>query len=100
MFIGPVQLGGTVNAIFQSRTQALAPVAADSAPTFRVYDGTTLLLTGTTSAFDSGNITGAYRAAITASAGNGFARGRSYTVVGMWEVDSDARQEIGTFIVT
>lgn len=100
MFVGTVQLGGTIGPVFESRTQNLAPVAADSLPTFRVYDGTTLLLTGTTAAFDSGTITGAYRAAITASAGLGFARGRSYTVVGQWSVSGDQRQEIATFLVT
>jgi hypothetical protein len=99
MYLGPVRVGETIGWIIQSRTQALAPVAADSAPTFRVYDGTTLLTTGTSAAFDSGNITGAYRCAVTASTGNGFARGRTYTIVGLWEVSTDARQEIATFQV-
>lgn len=99
MYVGPVRLGEEVNVIFQSRTQALAPVAADSPPAFRVYDGTTLLATGVCTTFDSGNITGAYRAGITASTGNGYARGRTYTVVAIWEVSGGDRQEIGTFNV-
>lgn len=97
MYIGPIRLGETGGPIFQSRTTTLAPVAADSPPTFRVYDGTTLLLTGTSTAFDSGTITGAYRCAIAVTEGNGFARGRTYTVVGLWEVGGGDRQDIATF---
>lgn len=100
MFVAPVQLGGTILIPFQSRTTTLAPMAADDPPEFRVYDGTTLLLTGSTFAFDSGTLTGAYTALITASTGNGFTRGRTYTVVGIWAIGGSARQDIATFLVT
>jgi hypothetical protein len=97
VYVGPARIGESVSVVFQSRTQALAPVAADDLPTYRVYDGTTLVTTGTCAAFDSGNVTGAYRAAITATTAAGFARGRTYTVVGLWEVSGGARQEIACF---
>lgn len=99
MFIGFVRLGETIGWVVESRTATLAPVAADDNPTYRVYDGTTLLLTGTSSPFDSSEITGGYRISIEASTANGFERGHTYTIVALWEINGGDRQEIATFSV-
>lgn len=101
MFIGFFALESEVSFIIESRQSSLAPIAADALPTFRVYDGNTLLITGTSAAFDSPTLTGAYRGAFNALGANGFGRGKVYTIIAIWTVSSGTgRTERYTFQVT
>jgi hypothetical protein len=56
--------------------------AADSAPSYRIYEDETAtpILTGNLAALDSGNTTGFYTEQITLSAANGFEKGKCYTI--------------------
>lgn len=91
---GYCQYLGTAWGLIQSESAAGAPVAADALPTFRVYgsDSSTPKATGTCTAFDSGNITGVYKASFTVSAA--FARGQNYQVVVTWLVSGQSRQKV------
>lgn len=54
----------------------------DGSPTYRVYEDETAaaILTGTMAKLDNANTTGLYTEQVTLSAGNGFERGKSYTI--------------------
>jgi hypothetical protein len=64
---------------------------ADSAPSYRIYDGETAspILTGTMAKLDDANTTGFYTESIAVTTGNGFAKGGTYTVYIEATVDSD-----------
>lgn len=73
--------------------------AADSAPTYRVYEDETAtpILTGTMATLDPGNATGFYSEQITLSAANGFEKGKSYSVRIAATVDGVAGATVRTF---
>jgi len=64
---------------------------ADSAPSYRVYEGETsaAILTGTMAKLDDANTTGFYTESIACTAANGFENGKSYTIYIQATVDSD-----------
>lgn len=99
MFWGYFPLNGTCFGLCQSEDTGNVPIAADALPTFRVYggDSPTPKATGTCTAFDSGNLTGVYKASFTVS--GAFARGMNYSVVVSWAVSLQARQQVFTFSV-
>lgn len=83
MFVGYVTLGDTMYVPHQCRVPGSGtPTASGTTPSYRVYDGAseTAILTGNLAAFDASNVTGMYLASIAATAANGFATGKVYTV--------------------
>lgn len=83
MFIGSWRLSAPITFVCNTHNPTTgAASAADSSPAYRVYEDQTAtpLLTGTMATLDSGNTTGYYSASITASTGNGFEQGKSYTI--------------------
>lgn len=99
MFVGYCPLSGTCWGLVQSENTSFVPVAADALPTFRVYgsDSATPKATGTTTAFDSGNLTGVYKFSFSVT--GAFARGSNYQVVVTWAVSLQARQKVFSFSV-
>lgn len=77
-----------------------APAAAGSLPTFRVLGpngSNALLASGTCTAFDSGNLTGAYKFSFTLN--GSFNRGNIYLVSVSYTVNGDTRQSLHVFQV-
>jgi hypothetical protein len=101
MFFGFFTLEATLLALMQSVNSSGTPVAADAAPTFRIYGPSGLMNngTGTTSAFDSGNVTGMYQASKVVGAADGYARATTYTIRFQWAVSSVPKSFAGTFMV-
>lgn len=101
MFVGDFQLGETMWGLLQVRNGSDVPAAADAAPTYRIYGDTAVMTngTGTSSAFDSGTVTGLYKVSHTISQGDGYERGKVYHVRLAWAVSSAARAEVLTFRV-
>ena len=99
-YAGPKALEGTVSVILQAINATNVPTAADSLPTYRVYDGTTLITSGTSVAFDSGNITGAYRISFAATSALGFARNKTYAIYGKSTVTSTIKVTWWYFTIT
>lgn len=99
MFWGYYPLNGSAFGLVAVEDASNVPIAADSLPTYRVYgsDSSTPKATGTCTAFDSGNLTGVYKASFTVS--GAFARGMNYSVVVSWAVSLQARQQVFTFSV-
>lgn len=99
MFWGYYPLNGSAFGLVTVEDTGNVPIAADALPTFRVYggDSPTPKATGTCTAFDSGNLTGVYKASFTVS--GAFARGMNYSVVVSWAVSLQARQQVFTFSV-
>lgn len=96
MFFGYVALSANLFAMILAKSSE-APVAADSAPTYRIYDITgTVLLTGTTTAGDQ---TGLYYFSRAIQAADGFVQGTTYTVKFTYAVSSASKGDIGTFTV-
>lgn len=101
-FLGYFRLGETVHGIEQAVNSSIVPTAAGAAPTFRVYgpDGTNIAgANGTSAAFDSGNVTAAYRFSFTATDPE-FVRGQMHSVCLSYTVGGAARQSWFTFMVT
>ena len=98
-FLGFFDLDGTLTGLFQSRNASRVPTAADSLPTYRVYGPAGLLSSGTTSAFDSGNVTGLYQASVSLAASSGYERGQVYTIRFQATVSSVVYAGCGTFVV-
>lgn len=86
MFIGYVQLGGTLASMILFRDAARAPVNTDSDPTFRVYgpDGLVALATGASAFLDTGAVTDATNATpvVVTSANHGLTTGQKVYVQG------------------
>lgn len=98
MFIGFFNLGSTAFLLCTSENASGVATAADDLPTFRVYGSSaTPVATGTTSAFDSGNLTGVYLASFSIS--GGFARGSNYQVVVSYEVGLQPREKTFTLSI-
>lgn len=99
MYVGYFPLSGTAWLLVQSENASDVPTAADALPTFRVYgsDSQTPKATGTCTAFDSGNLTGVYKASFSVS--GAFSRGSNYQVVVSWAVGLQDRQKVFGFSV-
>jgi hypothetical protein len=83
------------------RADTGAATAADSAPTYRVYEDstTTAILNGTFTAMDQANTTSGYYAQITLSAANGFEAGKEYAIFIKATVNSVVGAEVHNFQV-
>lgn len=69
-----------------TRSTALAPTNASATPTYRIYDGTSLLLTGSaTGALQTGTVTGATNTSpiVITSASHGLQTGNRVTISGV-----------------
>lgn len=80
-FQGLCDLGDTFKGLVVTTPATQVPTAADALPTARVYSSAGYLMNATVTAFDSGNLTGAYQWSIVASGANGFVAGQTYKVV-------------------
>lgn len=83
MYVGSWQLGALVTFVCNTHDPSTgAATDADSVPTYRVYEDETgtPLLTGSMALLDGSNTAGFYSEQITASSGNGFEGGKSYSV--------------------
>lgn len=98
--LGPIALGGTLYVPVQCYNGSGVPTSPDSAPTVKIFSGTTLKLTATGPSADQGSLTG-YRptsAAITAA--NGFASGQRYEGIVTYAVSGTNHAQPFTFSVT
>src|SRR3990167_3810502 len=83
MYIGSFDLGELVTFYVNTHTPSTAgEVDADAVPAYRIYEDevATPLLTGSMALLDDANTVGFYSEQITASAANGFERGKCYCV--------------------
>lgn len=93
MFFGSFNIGATAQCLCTVENASGAATVSDALPTFRVYGGSaTPVATGTTSAFDTGNLTGVYLVSFTVT--GGFARGSNYQVVVSYNVSSQLREKV------
>ena len=103
IYYGPISLEGNITIWLQCRTDARAPVAPDSAPTYRIYgpDASTIMTSGSGSF--SGPVdsqTGLYKAVIACTVANGYASGSNYSIRNSYLVSSATKVSQGTFSVT
>lgn len=100
MFLGFIDEGTAATLLFQLRNQSRVPVEPAAAPTFRVYGaaGPVASGTGSASAFESGNVTGATNASpiVITSAAHAVVTGQAVTVA---SVGGNTAAN-GTFIAT
>lgn len=103
IYLGMVNLDGTLTVPIQCRTDARAPVAPDAAPSGRVYgpDPTATMTNGTFTA--SGPVdsqTGFYKGSVSCTSANGYASGNNYTIRVTYAVSSATKVQLFTFTVT
>lgn len=96
--VPPVELDGTVEIGVVTENGVGVPTDADAAPTYRVYDGGSLVGTGTAAALDNPTLSGTYRIAFTAASGT-YNRGRNYLAVVEWAMSSSGRSAVAHFSV-
>lgn len=84
-FSGFVELGDTIPLWFVTRDADQVPTDPAALPTYRVYDATGLLASGTSAKKDTGTITGATNASpiVVTSSGHGLTTGTRVTVSGV-----------------
>ena len=93
MFFGSFSLGDTARCLCTVENATGVATVSDALPTFRVYGASsTPVATGTSAAFDTGNLTGVYQISFTIT--GGFARGSNYQVVASYAVSSQLREKV------
>lgn len=101
MFLGYFNLGDTLKGLVQARDASNVPTVADALPTFRIYSASGIMSngTGTTTAFDSGTVTGVYQLSKVLNQSDNYTRGQLYQVRVAYAVSSANRADLLTFIV-
>jgi hypothetical protein len=100
-FIGFFSLSGTLKGLWQGRNASKSPTAATGNVTFRIYGESGLMTngTGTATAFDSSNVTGLYQFSKALNSGDGYERGKCYTVRIEATVSAVVKVATYTFVV-
>lgn len=82
MFLGSYSIGDYVSFTCATHNASGNACAADAAPAYRIYEeaDSTLLLSGSMSAWDTTVVSGLYYGVITPTSGAGFEMGKSYIV--------------------
>lgn len=101
-FIGFFPLSGTLKGLWQGRNNTNTPTAATGSVTYRIYgeDGVMDNGTGTAAAFDSSNVDGLYQFSKALNSGDGYERGKCYTVRVQATVSAVAKVAMYRFVVT
>ena len=100
MYFGLHDLGNNVPLWVLCTNDGVTPKTPDAAPTYTIYEeGTDTSVASGTMTGQVDSKTGLYRVSVTASSGNGFARGRTYLVHFSYAVTSTSYAQTGTFTV-